>query len=59
MLLLQSTAMQQGIDSINQLLEGFMGINDTELGMHYSVIVNIISKLNLYSPWLKRLTAVM
>uniref|UniRef100_A0A1B6FM06 PDZ domain-containing protein n=1 Tax=Cuerna arida TaxID=1464854 RepID=A0A1B6FM06_9HEMI len=26
-----STAMQQGIDSINQLLEGFMGINDSEL----------------------------
>jgi len=26
-----SSAMQQGIDSINQLLEGFMGINDSEL----------------------------
>ncbi|XP_054274894.1 PDZ domain-containing protein GIPC3-like [Macrosteles quadrilineatus] len=25
------SAMQQGIDSINQLLEGFMGINDSEL----------------------------
>lgn len=24
--------MQVGIDSINQLLENFMGINDTELG---------------------------
>lgn len=30
--LLQSSAMQQGVDSINQLLEGFMGINDSELG---------------------------
>lgn len=33
MLLFQpSGVMQVGVDNINLLLEGFMGINDTELG---------------------------